>query len=133
MLNAPLELEADLAEMRFGAWEGREAQDVQATDAAALAAFRADPARNPPPGGEPFDAFAARVRTAFARRAREHTGHLLVVTHSGVIRALMADCLGLAATHLARFALPPAATCRLSLLEGEPPCLLALNFAATAP
>jgi broad specificity phosphatase PhoE len=69
------------------------------------------------------------VREGFAAWTSSRRGHALIVTHAGVIRALLADCLGLAPTRLARIALAPAATCRLSLLEGEPPCLLALNFA----
>jgi len=46
-----------------------------------------------------------------------------------VIQTLVADSLGLPTTSLGRIALPPAATCRLSLLDGEPSRLLALNFA----
>jgi alpha-ribazole phosphatase len=119
-----------LAEMRFGEWEGLGAVEVEARDAERLAAFRADPSRAGPRGGEPYPDFVRRVGEGFATWANDRRGHALVVTHAGVIRALLADCLELAPMHLARIALPPAATCRLSLLEGEPPCLLALNFAA---
>jgi broad specificity phosphatase PhoE len=119
-----------LAEMRFGEWEGLSAVELEARDAARLAAFRADPVRAAPPGGEPYPDFARRVRESFAAWTSGRRGHALLVTHAGVIRALLADCLGLPPTHLARIALPPAATCRLSLAAGEPACLLALNFAA---
>jgi broad specificity phosphatase PhoE len=119
-----------LAEMRFGEWEGLTNADVEARDPERLAAFRADPSRAGPQGGEPYLDFARRVRDGFAAWTSGRRGHALVVTHAGVIRALLADCLGLAPTRLARIALAPAATCRLSLAEGEPPCLLALNFAA---
>jgi len=119
-----------LAEMRFGEWEGLTAVEVEARDPERLAAFRADPSRAGPRGGEPYLDFARRVREGFAAWTSSRRGHALIVTHAGVIRALLADCLGLAPTRLARIALAPAATCRMSLLEGEPPCLLALNFAA---
>jgi alpha-ribazole phosphatase len=119
-----------LAEMRFGEWEGLTAVEVEARDPARLAAFRADPSRAGPRGGEPYPEFARRVCEGFAAWTSGRGGHALVVTHAGVIRALLADCLGLAPTRLARIALAPAATCRLSLAAGEPPCLIALNFAA---
>jgi broad specificity phosphatase PhoE len=118
-----------LAEMRFGEWEGLSAVEVEARDPARLAAFQADPSRTAPPGGEPYLDFAQRVRAGFAAWTRGRRGHALVVTHAGVIRALLGDCLDLAPAHLARIALPPAAVCLLSLLVGEPPVLLALNFA----
>ncbi len=119
-----------LAEMRFGEWEGLTNAEVEARDAARLAAFQADPSRAGPPGGEHYPDFERRVREGFAAWTSARCGHALVVTHAGVIRALLADCLRLPPARLARIALPPAATCRLSLLEGEPPLLLALNFAA---
>ena len=121
-----------LAEMRFGEWEGLTNAEVAARDGARLAAFRADPGRVAPPGGEPYPEFARCVRDGFAAWTRGRRGHALVVTHAGVMRALVAECLQLAPENLARIALPPAATCRLSLLDGAPPALLALNFADRA-
>jgi alpha-ribazole phosphatase len=118
-----------LAEMRFGEWEGLTNAEVAARDGERLAAFRADPGSVAPPGGEPYLEFAQRVREGFAAWTRARRGHGLVLTHAGVIRALLADCLQLAPANIARIALPPAATCRLSLLDGAPPVLIALNFA----
>jgi broad specificity phosphatase PhoE len=121
-----------VAEMRFGEWEGLTNAEVEARDPERLAAFRADPSRVTPPGGEAYVAFARRVREGFAAWTRGRRGHALVVTHAGVIRALLAECLQLPPGNVTRIALPPAATCRLSLLDGESPVLLALNFAARA-
>jgi broad specificity phosphatase PhoE len=118
-----------IAEMRFGEWEGLTNAEAEVRDPELLAAFRADPGRVAPPRGEPYQDFVRRVREGFATWTRGRRGHALVVTHAGVIRALLADCLQLAPGNLARIALPPAATCRLSLLDGAPPALLALNFA----
>jgi broad specificity phosphatase PhoE len=127
--DLPLVVEPDLAEMRFGAWEELDADEVRALDAAQFDAFRADPCSVTPPGGEAYAAFAARVDRALAALAARDTGPLLVVTHAGVIRAALAQTLGLAPAAAFRIALPAAATCRLSILAGEPTVLLALNFA----
>jgi broad specificity phosphatase PhoE len=125
----PLAVAPDLAEMRFGAWEDLDAAEVRALDAAAFDAFRADPRQATPPGGEAYDAFAARVANALDALAAQGRGHLVVITHAGVIRATLARALEFAPAASFRFALPAAATCRLSLLAGAPPVVLALNFA----
>lgn len=126
----PLVVAAEFAELRFGAWEELDTEEARALDPDRLAAFRRDPSAVAPPGGEHYLDFAARVRTAFAQWTSAQRGHALLVTHAGVIQALVADALRLPPTSFGRIALPPAATCRLSLAAGEPPRLLALNFAA---
>lgn len=128
-LQIPLEIDPRLAEMRFGDWEGLGVATVARLDPEGLAAFRADPVHATPPGAEPYPAFAGRVRTAFRRWTTMVEGHALLVTHAGVMRVLLAETLGVEPPHAFRIALPYAATCRLSLLPGEPPALLALNFA----
>ncbi len=125
----PLAIAPDLAEMSFGAWEELTGEEARALDAARYEAFRADPRAAAPPGGERYDEFAARVQAGLRALADGRTGHLLVVTHAGVIHAALAHALGLTAASIHRVALPPAATCRLSLLDGAAPVLLALNFA----
>jgi alpha-ribazole phosphatase len=119
----------DFAELGFGDWEELDSGEARALDPARFDAFRNDPGAVAPPGGEHYRDFAARVRTAFARWTRERHGHALLVTHAGVIQTLVADTLGLPTASFGRIALPPAATCRLSLAAGEPNRLLALNFA----
>lgn len=127
--GVPLAVAPDLAEMRFGDWEELTGDEARALDAARYEAFRADPRAAAPPGGERYDAFSARVAAALGALADGRTGHVLVVTHAGVIHAALAQALGLPAASIHRVALPPAATCRLSLLDGAAPVLLALNFA----
>lgn len=127
--RVPLSLAPDLAEMRFGDWEELSGDEARALDAARFDAFRADPRAATPPGGERYDDFAARVEAGLRALADGRTGHLLVVTHAGVIHAVLAQALGLPAASIHRVALPPAATCRLSLLDRAAPVLLALNFA----
>jgi len=92
----PLQLEGDLRELHFGTWEGRDAAGLMQDDAGALGRFWADPYAFTPPGGEPVAAFEARVLDAVARLRRECAGRrLLLVTHGGVMRLLLARARGL--------------------------------------
>lgn len=122
---APLAIDADLRELAFGAWEDKTPAEVAAADGERLAAFRADPHTATPPGGEPYRELVSRVRAALARITRDVAAHLVVVTHAGVMRTLIGDWLHVPAGQLARIALGPASTCRVSL--GDAPYLLSID------
>jgi len=97
----PLQFEAGLQELHFGAWEGRTAAQLMETDADELGRFWADPYAFTPPGGEPLVDFEARVLEALQRLHAEYRGQqLLVVTHGGVMRLLLARARGLPRAHL---------------------------------
>ncbi len=66
-LNLPVQLDKDLQELHFGAWEGQSAAALMETDAEALGLFWADPYAFTPPQGEPVSDFSARVLAAVAR------------------------------------------------------------------
>ena len=92
----PLSLEPDLQELHFGEWEGRSAAQLMQTDADALGQFWREPYVFTPPGGEPLLAFEARVLGALQRLHQQHAGErLLLVTHGGVMRLLLARARGL--------------------------------------
>ncbi|KEA29109.1 alpha-ribazole phosphatase, partial [Pseudomonas aeruginosa C0324C] len=81
-----LELENDLRELHFGAWEGRSAAALMDGHSEALGRFWADPYAFTPPGGEPLSEFEARVLAAQRRLRQRHAGRrVLLVTHGGVI------------------------------------------------
>ena len=65
------------------------------------------------PGGEPFNAFRGRVRAGWRHILGSEATDVVVVTHAGVIRALLADVLDLEWAHAQRVALPPASACRI--------------------
>jgi len=57
-------------------------------------------------------------------------GHRLLVTHAGVMRALLMRLLGMPHSHAYRIALPEAAFFQVSIMAGEAPVLLGLNSCA---
>lgn len=94
--NLPLQFESGLQELHFGDWEGHSAAQLMETDADDLGRFWADPYAFTPPGGEPLLAFEARVLDAIRRLQADYQGQqLLVVTHGGVMRLLLARARGL--------------------------------------
>lgn len=95
-LGLPVELQADLKELHFGAWEGQSAAALMETDADSLGLFWADPYSFTPPQGEPVAAFATRVLAAVARLHTAYAGErVLLVSHGGVMRLLLAQARGL--------------------------------------
>lgn len=89
-LNLPFATDPRLAELDFGRWEGATAAELMDSEPEALARFWSDPWSNPPPDGENLAAFEARVLAAWRELERVHPEQpLLVVTHGGVIRALL--------------------------------------------
>ncbi|KPA90969.1 MULTISPECIES: alpha-ribazole phosphatase family protein [Pseudomonas] len=95
-LGLPVELEKDLQELHFGAWEGQSAAALMETDAEALGRFWADPYGFTPPDGEPVSRFAERVLAAVEGLQRRYAGErVLLVSHGGVMKLLLARARGL--------------------------------------
>lgn len=91
--HLPVETDARLGEMDFGAWDGRTWADLQAEDGTRLAAWMADWVRVAAPEGESFSDVVARVRAWAAELPAEGTA--AVVAHAGSIRALLMSLLDL--------------------------------------
>lgn len=90
-LNAALEPE--LAECRFGTWEGRTFAEISADEPALVDGWLRDPDAAPH-GGESLTTFAARVGDWLARTAVRREGETVVaITHAGVIRAAVVAAL----------------------------------------
>lgn len=100
-LKLPVSLEKGLQELHFGAWEGQSAAALMETDAEGLGLFWADPYGFTPPDGEPVSAFSERVLGAVARLQQAHAGErVLLISHGGVMRLLLARARGLPREHL---------------------------------
>ena len=90
-LKIPFFIENDLEEVGFGDWEGKSPEQIQAVNQAEFFAFFLDPVNNRPNNSEDLDVFSDRVSTAYQKILEDYEGkHCLVITHAGVIRAIMA-------------------------------------------
>lgn len=88
--SMPFTIDERFQEMHFGAWEGRSAAELMATDADALTRFWNDPLRHTPPQAEPLTDFEARVLAAWRDVVNNYAGEkILLITHGGVIRVLL--------------------------------------------
>ncbi|KAF2393664.1 alpha-ribazole phosphatase family protein [Pseudomonas frederiksbergensis] len=95
-LGLPVQLEKDLQELHFGAWEGQSTAALMETSAEALGLFWTDPYSFTPPEGEPLADFSARVLAAVERLHGTYAGErVLLITHGGVMKLLLAQARGL--------------------------------------
>jgi len=118
-LGLPLELQADLQELHFGAWEGQSAAALMETDAQSLGLFWADPYAFTPPQGEPVAEFAGRVLAAVARLQASYAGErVLLISHGGVMRLLLAQARGLPRAQLLNVEVGHGALFSLSVEAG---------------
>jgi len=120
-LGIPVTREERLRELGFGDWEGVDPARLYRDDPQAVADFWDDPTAHPPPGGEPFGQFQARVVDGLdSVRERYQGQHVLLVIHGGVIRMLLAHVLGMPAANLFRMEVPYAAASRIRVENGIP-------------
>lgn len=95
-LGVPVHQDKALQELHFGAWEGQSAAALMETDAEGLGLFWADPYSFTPPQGEPVEDFSTRVLGAVERLHATYAGErVLLVSHGGVMRLLLARARGL--------------------------------------
>ena len=120
-----IKLDARLKELHFGDWEmspwdaiPRERFDIWADDYANLA----------PPNGETFSELHARAKS-FVEDVSSHSQgkSILVVTHGGFIRALIAEVLQMPLKRLFRLTIDHASVTQLEF-NGEVPKVLLMNL-----
>lgn len=117
----PLE---ELRELSLGDWEGCTVDEISGQAGDPYRAWLLAPHDCPPPGGEPLDAVAARVRAAVDRIAAAHApdDDVAVIAHGGVISVYACALLGCSFNQLWRLRVDNA-----SLTIVRPPRLVCLN------
>jgi broad specificity phosphatase PhoE len=99
----PVVHEPDLREMSLGTWEGKTVAEIQATYPGCYERWLEDPLAFPAPGGEDLRSFEHRVVGSLERMQHTHPkADLIVVSHGGVIKALLCFALGLDVRYLFR-------------------------------
>jgi alpha-ribazole phosphatase len=106
--------EPNFREQDFGAWTGRRHDDLVAELGDAYHEFWKSPASNRPPGGE---SFVDQIARANAGLAALPPGDVVLVVHSGTIRAVLAIALDLASDAALRFVIDPLSLTRIDRLE----------------
>lgn len=101
--NLPATPDPDLREMCLGGWEGMTVAEIQAAFPGAYERWLEDPVASPAPGGEDLGELSRRTVRALERMQAAHPGSdLILVSHGGVIKALLCVILGLDIRNLFR-------------------------------
>lgn len=85
-----------LKEINYGRWEGKTTDAVNQEFHDDYIRWTADPAWNPPTGGEPAITIANRAMLVVEEIKQRHkTGHVLLVSHKATIRIILCSLLGI--------------------------------------
>ncbi len=116
--GVPLRVDPRLREQSMGTWEGRTWAEITAAEPAAVTAYWDDYHTARPTRGESFADMERRACAWWDEMLREHRGqHVQVVTHVGVIRALLCRALGVSGSQALRFA--PATASHTLIAQSE--------------
>lgn len=127
----PLETTTAFQEIHFGDWEGRLIDDIWNEQGNHVRKFFADPVNAAPPNGEPMHAFEQRVITGWHSLLSRHRGrHLLLVTHGGTIRIILAAVLGMPLARISNLEVPYACASRIRVWHSQDDGNLTEDFAS---
>jgi alpha-ribazole phosphatase len=102
--------EQKFSEQDFGDWTGRRHDDLACELGAVYRDFWRAPANSRPPGGESFAEQIVRVGDGLAKLP---AGDVILVVHSGTVRAALAIALDLPPEAALRFAIDPLSLTRI--------------------
>jgi len=121
----------DLRELDFGAFEGRSYDDIAREYPVLFAAWMNEPTTVRFPNGEDFTDLRTRVLAATSAIRERHAGEVAaVVSHGGVIRAVLADALDMPAAAIFRLEQSYGALSIVDWLD-ETPIVRLVNGQAT--
>jgi broad specificity phosphatase PhoE len=103
----PIRIDAAFDEVDLGEWQGRTFDEVRGQEA--WAHWLAHRGSAQPPGGEPFAEVARRASAGLRGLVHAHpNASVLVVSHGDVIKAMVADVLGLSLDKVENFDIAPS-------------------------
>lgn len=124
----PLRVLPQFRELSFGDWEGLTPDEAAVRDPEVFQAFSANHGEHAPPNGESLAQFRARIALGWHEwLANDEGTNRLLITHAGVMRALLMELFGFTPAQAFQIALPKAACLRISWLHGQAPFLLSIN------
>jgi alpha-ribazole phosphatase len=132
-LGAITQTDERLRELDFGELEGRRYEEIERESPDLFRRWMTEPARVRFPGGEGFEDLRTRTAEAIAELVERSPGRAIaVVTHGGIVRAALADALGLPSDRI--FSLD-VGYCRVSVVDwfGGTPVVRMVNGAADLP
>jgi broad specificity phosphatase PhoE len=95
-LGLPMQLRDGLREISYGAWEDREQDDVRQHHEQDYLRWLAEPAWNPPTGGETAFQVASRALPVITEiESQYQDGNVLLVSHKATIRIILCSLLGI--------------------------------------
>jgi alpha-ribazole phosphatase len=139
MHDQPELLDARLQEMSFGDWDGQLRSEVWRTHSEQVKAFWDNPMEAPAPNGESVKQLQGRAMEALHEHLQSALGqgckHLLMVTHGGVIRAMLSVLLQMQPRSLFNLDVPYGGVVCLKVASfvdesGQPDYHISLDFAA---
>ncbi|WP_237157928.1 histidine phosphatase family protein [Shewanella psychrophila] len=93
--GVPLKLEEGLKEINFGDWDGETLESLYQHSSQMIESYWKNPWAVTPPNGESMLEFEFRVDALWQSILQQYSGQtLLLITHAGVMRHLMANALG---------------------------------------
>ena len=118
--DIPLKESDALKEINFGNWDGQQISELYLHSKSEIEGYWADPWSITPPNGESMFDFENRINDFWSQILKQHAGQkLLLVTHAGVIRHLMAKALGIskAVGFYTQLSLPYAALVKITVFH----------------
>lgn len=114
-------VEDALREIDFGELEGRRYDDIQVTHPDLYRSWMQTPTQVQFPGGESYAQLQARAVEALGAIRTRHRGSLaVIVSHGGILRAMLADCLRMPAETIFRLDQSYGALSVIDWCEGTP-------------
>lgn len=113
--SVPLQLDERLQELDFGLWEGMTLEQVWQEYPKQSESFWQNPEKCPPPEGESISDLRERLNQLLDELCACGAEPLLLITHGGVIRALIAEVLGIAPENWSRLSISHGSLSRIRI------------------